>query len=100
MLNVINEVVTSKDVLFDLWKHECCRVISDRFVNEQDTAWFLKCLKNTVEEDFGQEQSSAMQDEPYFVDFLRDAPELTGVYSIHIRLNSSLERILNSSTPL
>ena len=79
MLNVTSEVITSKEVLFDLWTHECCRVISDRFINEQDTAWFIRCLRQTVEEDFGQEQVAAMSDEPYFVDFLRDAPEITGI---------------------
>ena len=78
MLNVTSDVISSKDVLFDLWTHECCRVISDRFISEQDTAWFLRCLRSTVEEDFGQEQVAAMSDEPYFVDFLRDAPEITG----------------------
>jgi len=87
MLNVTSEVIASKEILYDLWKHECCRVISDRFVNEQDTAWFLKCVKSVMEEDFGQEQTAALHDEPYFVDFLRDAPELTGNWFL-IRCNT------------
>lgn len=45
MLKVIGEVACSKKVLLLLWKHECTRVIADRFVNAQDTAWFHKTLK-------------------------------------------------------
>ena len=78
MLNVTSEVVVSKEVLFDLWSHECCRVISDRFINEQDITWFSRSIRTVIGEEFGQEQMSAMSEEPYFVDFLRDAPEITG----------------------
>lgn len=82
MLNVTSDVITSPNVLFDLWKHECSRVISDRFVNEQDSDWFMKTMKQMVEEEFGNEAAKNLHSEPYFVDFLRDAPELTGFYCI------------------
>ena len=37
-------------------------------------------LKGVVEEDCGAALASVLEDEPYFVDFLRDAPEITGFY--------------------
>ena len=78
MLNVTAEVVNDKESMINLWKHECSRVIADRFVNVQDNEWFQKALQATVEEDFGSESVALLQREPYMVDFLRDAPELTG----------------------
>lgn len=79
MLNVTGAVIHTPKVLFDLWKHECSRVISDRFVNQQDTDWFMKTMRSMVEEDFGTEIANEMESEPYFVDFMRDAPEITGI---------------------
>jgi len=32
-----------------------------------------------VREDLGEEMATQMPKEPFFVDFLRDAPELTGI---------------------
>ncbi|CAF3386329.1 unnamed protein product [Rotaria sp. Silwood1] len=79
MLNVTSEVAGNKvDIVMSLWKHECYRVIADRFVAQEDKDWFEKTLKLVADEECGQQPSSAMQPEPYFVDFLRDAPEATG----------------------
>ena len=79
MLNVTAEVIQTETQLLNLWKHECSRVIADRFVNPQDNDWFLKAVKNVIDEEFGVEVSQTMHEEPYFVDFLRDMPELTGM---------------------
>ena len=35
MINTMSEVVSSQEVLMFLWKHECMRVIADRFTNPQ-----------------------------------------------------------------
>ncbi|VEL10274.1 unnamed protein product [Protopolystoma xenopodis] len=78
MLNSLNEVMSSPGILLSLWRHECTRVIADRFTDLTDKTWFDKTLKSCAEEFFDQSTFSHMQEEPYFVDFLRDAPEPTG----------------------
>ena len=71
MLNVISEVVPNDNVLMSLWKHECIRVISDRFTNPSDKDWFEKTMKRLVGEDLGEELQGAVEEQAYFVDFLR-----------------------------
>ena len=78
MLNVTSEVCNSADILLALWKHECTRVIADRFTTIEDTAWFIKALERISSEELSPELASRLPDEPYFVDFLREAPEATG----------------------
>ncbi|KAI8792083.1 dynein heavy chain 5, axonemal [Biomphalaria glabrata] len=78
MLKTISEVVSNTGVLMSLWKHEATRVIADRFTETTDKEWFEKMIKQIAEEDCGGAMASAMDAEPYFVDFLRDAPEPTG----------------------
>ncbi|XP_072250743.1 dynein axonemal heavy chain 5 isoform X1 [Leuresthes tenuis] len=80
MLITTAEVVDSVQVLLALWKHECKRVIADRFTMPDDVEWFDQALANLVEEELGEEHKSIVDYgvERYFVDFLRDAPEATG----------------------
>lgn len=80
----INASVTAKSqsIVLSLWKHECYRVIADRFVSQEDKDWFEKALKQVADEDCGVALASQIQPEPYFVDFLRDAPESTGLFNI------------------
>ena len=78
MLNVEQETMTGLDVLFGLWKHECTRVISDRFTNLEDKKWFDICVSKVVREELGEDFAKYIPEEPYFVDFLRDPPEATG----------------------
>ena len=72
------ETLSSINVLLGLWKHECTRVIADRFTNPEDKEWFEKCIGKSFTEDFGEEMAKKVPEEPYFVDFLRDPPEATG----------------------
>lgn len=67
-------------VLLALWKHECKRVIADRFTMPDDVEWFDQTLAQLVEEALGEEPKNVVDCgvERYFVDFLRDAPEATG----------------------
>ncbi|EPQ10652.1 Dynein heavy chain 5, axonemal [Myotis brandtii] len=80
MLNTTSEVIKEPDELLRLWKHECKRVIADRFTVSDDVTWFDKALVSLVEEAFGEEKKLLVDCgiDAYFVDFLRDAPELTG----------------------
>lgn len=67
-------------VLLQLWKHECKRVIADRFTMPEDVDWFDHALAKLIEEQLGEEERSVIDFgvDGYFVDFLRDAPEATG----------------------
>ncbi|MBN3290180.1 DYH5 protein, partial [Polypterus senegalus] len=79
MLNTIAEVISNRNVVLQLWKHECKRVIADRFTTSEDVAWFDLTLAKLVEEDLGHEVKAVVDfgTEAHFVDFLRDAPEAT-----------------------
>lgn len=76
-----------------LWLHECSRVIADRFTNAkvglpgnwvlfmmcvcvQDVEWFLGAVEQVRQEELAGVALACP--EPYFVDFLREAPEPTG----------------------
>nr|XP_046256822.1 dynein axonemal heavy chain 5 [Scatophagus argus] len=80
MLNTNSEVVSSVQVLLPLWKHECKRVIADRFTKPEDVEWFDQALAKLVEEELGEVHKTIVDCglDSYFVDFLRDAPEATG----------------------
>ncbi|XP_028835842.1 dynein heavy chain 5, axonemal isoform X2 [Denticeps clupeoides] len=80
MLNTTAEVVFAPEVLLRLWKHECKRVIADRFTTQDDVAWFELNLVKLVEEELGDKECQIIDTDvdTYFVDFLRDAPEATG----------------------
>uniref|UniRef100_A0A3B3QAQ7 Dynein axonemal heavy chain 5 n=1 Tax=Paramormyrops kingsleyae TaxID=1676925 RepID=A0A3B3QAQ7_9TELE len=79
MLNATAEVVRSRTVVLQLWKHECKRVIADRFTVSEDVEWFDQVLAQLVEEELGEEDRAFVDFgvDSYFVDFLRDAPEAT-----------------------
>eukprot|EP00049_Salpingoeca_infusionum_P010530 m.182232 g.182232 ORF g.182232 m.182232 type:complete len:2544 (-) comp14667_c0_seq7:2478-10109(-) len=64
--------------LLNLWKHECMRVLSDRFTEKKDVAWLIKRCDTVAASELGDEVAAEMDPEPYFVNFLRDAPEPTG----------------------
>uniref|UniRef100_A0A8C2XSQ6 Dynein axonemal heavy chain 5 n=1 Tax=Cyclopterus lumpus TaxID=8103 RepID=A0A8C2XSQ6_CYCLU len=80
MLNTTAEVVSSVQVLLALWRHECSRVIADRFTMPEDVDWFDQALAKLVEEELVEEHKNIADYglDRYFVDFLRDAPEATG----------------------
>jgi len=78
MLTATKEGARDVDTMLALWKHECIRVISDRFTNKKDVEWFEKRIHSGISADLGEEYEKRLHPEPYFVDFLRDAPEPTG----------------------
>ena len=72
MLNITAENVVDASTMLLLWKHECSRVISDRFVDENDKTWFMKVMANVCHEDLGDMYDlDCLNKTPYFVDFLR-----------------------------
>ncbi|XP_041649230.1 dynein heavy chain 5, axonemal [Cheilinus undulatus] len=80
MLYTNAEVINSVQVLLELWKHECKRVIADRFTMPEDVEWFDQALAKLVNEELGVKYKNLVDvgQDRYFVDFLRDAPEATG----------------------
>ena len=49
-----------------------------RFTNFDDKDWFDDAQKRVCKQYLGDEMLQEMAEEPYFVDFMRDAPEPTG----------------------
>ncbi|XP_049585235.1 dynein axonemal heavy chain 5 [Syngnathus scovelli] len=80
MLNTSAEVVSSTQVLLALWKHECKRVIADRFIMPEEVEWFDQALANVVGDTLGEKHKNIVEVgvDSYFVDFLRDSPEASG----------------------
>lgn len=72
-----DECTATKDIL-GLWRHECSRVIADRFVDLKDVAWFNSRIESNLADQLGTEDAAAMPKEVFFLDFLRNAPEPTG----------------------
>uniref|UniRef100_A0A667G8R3 Dynein axonemal heavy chain 8 n=1 Tax=Lynx canadensis TaxID=61383 RepID=A0A667G8R3_LYNCA len=78
MLTIKSEECDSISVLLSLFKHECNRVIADRFITSEDEQWFNIHLVHAIEENISPDVASYILPEPYFVDFLREMPEPTG----------------------
>ncbi|KAJ3091620.1 Dynein heavy chain 5, axonemal [Quaeritorhiza haematococci] len=76
MINTNAEVINSPKMLINLWEHECSRVIPDRFVTADDIEWFNRSMVNLVSKELGDELGAAVATKSYFVDFLREMPEL------------------------
>uniref|UniRef100_A0A8C1V1B6 Dynein, axonemal, heavy chain 5 like n=1 Tax=Cyprinus carpio TaxID=7962 RepID=A0A8C1V1B6_CYPCA len=70
ILTVGSEVCKTPQLLASLFRHECTRVIADRFIDQKDRETFDSILERVIIY-FNCIIS-------YFVDFLRDAPEMTG----------------------
>ncbi|XP_052062310.1 dynein axonemal heavy chain 5-like isoform X2 [Mytilus californianus] len=78
MINTISDVVNDEKNMMWLWKHECCRVIADRFTIVEDYNWFTKTISRVINEELSEEHAHWTEPTHYYVDFLRDAPEPTG----------------------
>ena len=78
MVSTISSVITDEKVLLSLWKHECSRVLADRFVDVKDTIAFTKTFARVVEDDISPDYTEYMKLNSNFCSFLRDAPEATG----------------------
>ena len=45
---------------------------------EEDKKWFDKCIQSVVQQHLNEKLMEDMEKEPYYVNFMRDAPEPTG----------------------
>ncbi|XP_051466218.1 dynein axonemal heavy chain 5 [Apus apus] len=88
MLNTTSEVINEPKVLIKLWKHECKCVIADRFTTSDDVHWFDVAVAKLTEGEF--EETKALLDpenDAFFVDFLRDAPQIMDEKSEEVNLD-------------
>ncbi|PAA70380.1 hypothetical protein BOX15_Mlig025839g1 [Macrostomum lignano] len=77
MIGTESEVVKDTNTLLSLWKHECCRVISDRFTSLDEAAWFESTIHRVVKENLNEVHVPVVQQTVFFANFLRDLPEAT-----------------------
>jgi dynein heavy chain len=49
ILNITSDILKGSGDMMSLWKHECYRVIVDRFVDLPDKDWFEKTMKQVRE---------------------------------------------------
>ncbi|XP_037644332.1 dynein heavy chain 8, axonemal-like isoform X1 [Sebastes umbrosus] len=75
MLNIKAKECNDIPTLLALFKSECTRVIADRFICSEDREWFEKAVSRVIQEHVDPSLVPALHPEPYFVDFLQDAPE-------------------------
>ncbi|KAM6989324.1 dynein axonemal heavy chain 8-like [Tautogolabrus adspersus] len=78
MLNIKAEECKDITTLLALFKCESTRVIADRFICTEDREWFEKAINSVIQERVDTSLVQEVHPEPFFVDFLRDAPEPTG----------------------
>lgn len=71
MLTIDTDICQSVKTLLALWRHECTRVIADRFVSYEDREWFDKTLTKVATDYIGAENIKHIEEETFFVDFLR-----------------------------
>ncbi len=78
ILKIEKEKCSSIGTLLKLWRHECTRVISDRFTTFDDKEWFVNKMDELVGQEIPEFYDQYPRKETYFVDFLSDPPEPTG----------------------
>ncbi|CRK87169.1 CLUMA_CG000977, isoform A [Clunio marinus] len=76
MLKIEREQCQDVKSILKLWQHECTRTIADRFTNVDDREWFKKTMTKIVKSEIPEYYEDYPKDEVYFVDFLRDAPDV------------------------
>ncbi|XP_037394017.1 dynein heavy chain 8, axonemal [Pygocentrus nattereri] len=78
MLKIKAEECNEISSLLALFKCECMRVIADRFVCIEDKDWLEKAIARVIQEHVDPALVQEIHPDPYFVDFLQEAPEPTG----------------------
>ncbi|EDS37982.1 ciliary dynein heavy chain 5 [Culex quinquefasciatus] len=79
MLTIKAEECETIKTVINLWRHECTRVIADRCTNFDDRNWFVAKMRELAESELEPAEYELYDEqETFFVDFLRDAPDPTG----------------------
>ena len=72
---------TFNQIALDVYKRVVVRILDAnnfRFTNPEDKKWFETAVTNVCKNHIGEDLLSQLPEEPFFVDFLREAPEPTG----------------------
>ncbi|CAG9855812.1 unnamed protein product [Phyllotreta striolata] len=69
---------STKSKILKLWRHECCRVISDRFTDFSERIWFCELLRKQAEAELEEDYEYYLNDDSWWADFFREPPEATG----------------------
>lgn len=78
ILTIQNAECQNIGTVLRLWRHECFRVIADRFTNFDDKDWFAAKMTEVARAELGRHFEHYSEEETYFVDFLREAVDPTG----------------------
>ncbi|GFY65841.1 dynein heavy chain 5, axonemal, partial [Trichonephila inaurata madagascariensis] len=95
MTSTLPSIICDQDTLISLWRHECYRVIADRFIQQQDYEWFHDNMNRLLSEHLGEEiaENSTNDELCFFVDFLRDTPEVTGEEEAEVEMPKIYEPV-------
>ena len=91
-----------------LWTHECCRVFSDRLINDKDRTWFLEQVKEQTKAAFSLQYSKVVSQkdgELMYSDFLVSAEptiyeEVTDMGKLAEIMNSALGEYNEMNIPM
>ena len=72
VLHAPMEVLDSTRKVLALWKHECCRVFSDKLISLEDKKWFDNTLESVIKEKFGESVQTELKPEIFYADCMRD----------------------------
>ncbi|GFR25537.1 dynein heavy chain 5, axonemal [Trichonephila clavata] len=95
MTSTLPSIICDQDTLISLWRHECYRVIADRFIQQQDYEWFHDKMNRLLSEHLGEEiaENSTNDELCFFVDFLRGHLEVTGEEEAEVEMPKIYEPV-------
>lgn len=88
ILKVRQQECDTIETMLKLWRHECLRTIADRFINFAEKKWFDTMMLELIQEHLESNSEQYDDVETYFVDFLRDVPEMTGAEGLFIIIST------------
>lgn len=79
LIDTQSDVITTPRVLLMLWRHECTRVLSDRLTKPEHRSWFDNQVSTILSDTFGGQTAAEVMETCFWVDFLRDEPDIDDV---------------------